>query len=310
MNQKAELPPVMNRPSKDDPIDQKCIRPDQPGYLDVLRHDPMLQALPEWREAQIKDHNRWTRWYLFPFVKYFALAMMWLTRVIKRVVPFEIQSEKALNFLSIWFMRDCMSPEAQEIIYRHFALENIIIRFINNNCGSSNIPDYTLMPNGFEEMGDAGGMNITLLHDANVLNFIMDLGQEEGVNLEDQIPLEDIDFSGLELPELDIDWDESRRLMNLDFQTSLYIMIMFLVFLLDEKVQESSANSLTLDESLMRILSNLTGDNLFLRWSPMPYQNLVYWPFDPARGLQVHILAFEYAYTRLLALKKKQEEAK
>ena len=322
MNQRADLPvdkdtlekleqgSQSNRPSKDDPIDGKCIRAHQPTYLDVVKHDPMLHALPEWREAQIKDHSRWTRWYLFPTVKYLAIALMWVTRVIKRIMPFEIGSERALNFLSIWFMRECMAPEGQEIIYRHFALENIIMRFINNNCGAKNIPDFTLMPNGCDEMGDAGGMNITLLHDANVLNFIMDLGQEEGVNLEDQVPLQELDFSGLELPELNIEKDESKRLMNLDFQTGLYIMVLFLVFLLDEKTQESSANSLTLDESLMNILSNLTGDSMFRHWSPMPYLNWVHWPLDPAKGLQHHILAFEYAYTRLLKSKEKQESSK
>lgn len=292
-----------------DSIEKKCIRAEQPTYQDVVRHDPMLFVPKEWREAQLRDYDRWTRKFLFPTVKVLCIVMMWATRVVKRILPFALKSEKALNFLSEWFMKNCVSPETEEVIYRHFALESHLVNFLIRNTGDPSIPTYQLTPTSWEEMGDAGGMNVTLLHDCNILNLFIELGQSEKANLHDQVPLKKLDFSGLEIPELKIDPDESKRLINLDLSTSLYIMVMFLVFLLDEDTQDHSANSLNLDESLMHALANITGDELFRRWSPGPFANWIRWPLDPAQGLHKHILICEYAYTRLMQLKEQQESS-
>ena len=76
---------------------------------------------------------------------------------------------------------------------------------------------------------------------------------------------------------------------------------------LPEDTAESAANSLELDESLLHIIANHTGDDRFRNWAPLKFPNYIQWPKDVARSLFLHIMALEYAHTRLLELKAKQE---
>ena len=168
---------------------------------------------------------------------------------------------------------------------------------------ATDVAKVDLYPVEPDQLGDVGGFNATLLHDCNVMNLFIDLGKSKEANVFDLIQKEDIDFSSLILPEAKVEEDGRKRLMNLDLETSLYIMILFLVFLFDEDVAESAANSLTLDEGVLTILSNMTGDKQYQNWSPYRYTNHVFWPNDPALGLQKHMVIFEYIYTRLLMQK-------
>ena len=282
---------------------QKSSRDYAPSYFDTVRWDPTLHLPKSWREQQLKDQSRWTRKYLLPLVKVICWTLIKITRVIKRVSPVKIFSWKALNFLSTWFVNNCMSAESQHMLFRHFALEASVVNFIADNSKATDVAKVDLYPISPDQLGDVGGFNATLLHDCNVMNLFIDLGKSKDANIYETIKKEDIDFSSLILPEAKVEEDGRKRLMNLDLETSLYIMILFLVLLFDEDVAESAANSLSLDEGILTILSTMTGDNQYQNWSPYRYTNLVFWPNDPALGLQKHMVIFEYIYTRLLMQK-------
>ncbi len=281
------------------PVFKRKARHYRPTYFDTIRWDPLLHQPLAWREAQLRDQARWSRKYLLPSVRFLCLSLIVITRMIKRILPFKIYSWRALNFLSQWFVKRCMSAEAQEMLLRHFATEAVVVNFIAQNTRGEAVEDVGLFPLKPEELGEWGGMNATLLHDCNIMNLFIDLGKSKKTNVTTKRKKADIDFSALALPEFQIDPDPSSRLMNLDMETSLYIMVLFLVFLFDEDVTESAANSLKLDESVLTILANLTGDNQFRHWSNYPFTNLVRWPNDAPRALHEHMLIFEYTYVRL-----------
>ena len=96
--------------------------------------------------------------------------------------------------------------------------------------------------------------------------------------------------------------------MNLDMETSLYLMVLFLVLMFDEDVAENAANSLRLDESVLAILGNLTGDPQYRHWSVTPFTNRVIFPSDAPRALHEHILIFEYIYVRLCLFRDGKKE--
>jgi len=284
-------------------------RPHQATIFDVLRHDPMLEMPEQWRELQIRDHSRWTRYFVLPVLKPFCIFLIWSTKIIKRIasaVGVTIGSERLLNFLSLFFMRKFVSPEAQEILLRHLALENILVHFAVKNSGATDVPITCLRPRHIDDLGDVGGMNATLLHDTIILNLFVDLGKSTDANLFESVPLDEIDFSMLQLPEFQINTSGKGGLINLDLESSLYIIVLFLVLLFDDRQMESSANSLFLDESLMKILSNLTGDLSFRFWTLTPFTSYLRMPLDLSDALHKHIKVYEHAFSKLKQLEIKQ----
>jgi hypothetical protein len=87
---------------------------------------------------------------------------------------------------------------------------------------------------------------------------------------------------------------------KMDAESSLYVMVFFLVLLLDEKTLRSSANSLALDETLVSAISLITADLSYLRYSPSPYLHLATKPLNPTRALREHIALNEIVYTKLI----------
>lgn len=281
----------------------------QPSYLETILHDPTLHLPKEWREALVKDlSRRRERLFIYPVVRVLSIALIWITRFIKRVLPFPIRSERLMNFLSIWFFKRWISPEVQQIMYRHFTLENNLINFVVRNSGATDVPEVDLKPVIPEHFGDAGGVNTTILHDSNILNLFVDLGKSKDADVHTQRALEDIDFTCLDIPAFEVDANESNRIINLDLLTTVNILVMFMVFLIDDEMADNAANSLTLDESLLVCIANITGDSYFSRWSVNPFTNLVRFPFDPATGLHKHIILTEYAHTRLCMMRDERDK--
>ena len=146
-------------------------------------------------------------------------------------------------------------------LVRHFHVESNLINFVARNAGGTGIEEANNnKPNGPQDLGDVDGVNATILHDANMFNFIVDIGHAEGANLTEQIPLEKIDFSALEFPEPEV--ETHGRFLNLDFESTLYLIVAFMTTFLPEDTAESAANSLELDESLcisLRTIPEMTG---------------------------------------------------
>lgn len=277
--------------------------PFKPSYFDTILFNPFLDLPREWRQKQITDQKIWTRRFLLPTVRILSLILIRVTLIVKRILPFEVTSIPTLNFLSHLYIRKFLSPVGQEIVFRHFSIENNLIDFVVDNSGDPDIETWDLRPKSWREMGDHKGHNMTLLHDANILNFFVDLGQSSASDVHLLRHRDKIDFKSIG-PIDDFMIEKEDQIIAIDFETSLYIMIFFLVLLVDQKTAETSANSLNLDDSLMISLSNITGDERFRHWSPNRFVNRVYWPGDVVQSLYFHIMLCEYAYSRLMKLKE------
>ena len=120
-----------------------------------------------------------------------------------------------------------------------------------------------------------------------------------------QLPLEEINFSALELPSIEIN-TEQKRWLNFDIETAIYIMVFFLVLYLSDEEGEKAALSLQLDESLMASLAHLTGDDAFRRWSPMKYTHWIRYHFDVVRDHRWHMMTIDLAYNRLMEIREQQ----
>ncbi len=262
----------------------------------VLAANPMSPLPAGWRQAQQLDHARFSRRYLLPVIKPLSIGLIWGIKLIKRLCPWRLGSEALLNWLSVWFVQSCLSPQAQEMLLRHLAIENALVQFVARNCGATDISAPYLRPSGAHELGQTQGMNTTLMHDTIIVNLFVDLGKKSAFQSHQPFQAGPLNLVDLELPEFQL----STNRINLDAVSSIYLISLFLVLLFDEVTLERSVHSLYLDDSLMSCLSQLTGDVTFKQWSPGPFVDVMRFPLDVADLLLKHIKICEYAYAHLV----------
>lgn len=279
-----------------------------PSLFDALGAAPTLPIQAAARRDMVRDLRRGSRRYLFPLIRVATRFAVALLIMIKRALPFDVGSLKLLSIGSAWFGRHFVSPEAQRLLMRHFVIETQVVNFIARNAGPG-VPECDLIPAGFDDLGEWRGENSVALHDANLINLLIDLGSTKGVDVRTPRALEKLDFSMLKMPDLTV--HERKIVFGLDLPSALYISVFYIALLFDDRTIERAINSFQLDESVMTALANLTGDDVFRTWAPVKFPSWLGSPTgDPARDLHWHIIVYEYAYYRLLELGERAERAR
>lgn len=272
-----------------------------PSFYDAVKTDPHLRLSEEERNLHCRDMRRGSRRFLLPIFRFIIIIGIHLVRFTKRMLPFTIRSHTLLSRMGVWFMREMISPEALNYIIRHFQYESALINFVADNCGSEEVKRVDLFPTHVSELGDVDGVNAIVLHDINIYNHIIDTGSHESVNVKAQLQPEEMNFSALTLPPINSEEDR-KRWLNLDIETSAYLMVFFLVLFLSDEEGERAALSLQFDESLMTSLAKLTGDDYFQELCPVKYTQWIRYHFDVVQDLRWHMMSIDFAYNQLLAV--------
>ncbi len=91
------------------------------------------------------------RRYIRPVARLVSLVAVWAIVALKRVLPFQFSSHSLLDWLSVRFLRHCVSREGGELLLRHFIVETVLIRFVARNCGLPDVPEPALMPTSISD---------------------------------------------------------------------------------------------------------------------------------------------------------------
>lgn len=270
-----------------------------PTIWAALRSDPTMSVEDNVRAVLIKDQQRWTRRYIRPLARLVSRVCVAAIIVVKRVLPFQFKSHMMIDTLCIWFMRHFVSEEAAWLLLRHFTVETNLINFVARNCGDA-VQEVELHPTSIGDLTNSA----VILHDINMFNMVIDLGQSAsfhsliaGTRVTDSIT--ELDYSMLNVPDIDTE-SKYRRVVKLDLETALCLMNIAFCFFLTEDEYERSINSLQLDESLMAVLSGLTGDVVFRTWRPVHPMVSLTIARDVPREVYWHAVIDEYAHGRLV----------
>lgn len=262
--------------------------------------DPMLTVPLDSRAVQIRNLQRPSRHFIAPVLRPVCQLLVNVLLAVKRLPGLRnVGSPDGLSRVTQPLLVRLCSPETAETLIRHFVIESQLINFVARNCGSSSVAEVDLMPRSPVELGDHHGVNAVVLHDVNVFNLVIDLGEADDVDLSARPPAE-LDFSMLSVPPIDV--DSRRRWINLDLQSSLSLMCVVLAWFMDFRTAERAINSFQIDESMLAAISELTGDPTFRTWTPVKFSNWMGTTGDVARDLLWHFMVNEYAHTRLLQL--------
>ncbi|MFX4273094.1 DUF6999 family protein [Propionibacteriaceae bacterium Y1685] len=261
-----------------------------PNMWEAIFADPSVPLDRALTQQIIDDQRRLSRRFLFPIARVVSRLLIGIIMVIKRVVPRRWMTLGTMDNLCVWFLRRFVSPDAVELLIRHFVVETNLVNFILHNTPAEMAP-VTLRPTKLSELGD----NAVVEHDVNVYDVLIAL---EDVRLTKP---ETLDFGDLTIPPLDAE-RRQPRLMKLDIQTALCLMnIPFCMALTLEEFRRA-VHSMRFDDSFMEILAVLTGDDTFKHWKVGGLSLWMDSNVDVPQQVYRHALVCEYAHAQLLKL--------
>jgi hypothetical protein len=212
----------------------------------------------------------------------------------KRLCPVRFAAHATMDRLCLWFLRRFVSPAAVSLLIRHFIVETNLLNFCAANARLPRAAAVSLRPVTLAGLGNRA----VIEHDLNVYRVLSALGTARGPAR----PRDDLDFSMLEVPEVDPE-PGTRRLLNLDIQTALCLMNIPFAFCLTPAEYRRAVHSLRLDTSLLTVLAGLTGDDAFFRWRSALPPVRVDSNVDVPATVYEHALLCEFALARLCQLR-------
>jgi hypothetical protein len=238
----------------------------------------------------IDDQRRLSRRWLYPIARVVSRVLVGLISVVKRVLPFRWMPLGMMDFLCVWFLRRFVSPDAVDLLIRHFVIETNLINFIIRNTPVAMEP-VTLRPETLAGLGD----HAVVEHDINVYDVLIAL---------DPVPLarpKKLNFAQLDIPPLDAE-RKRHRLLRLDIQTALCFMNIPFSMALTVEEYRRAVHSIRFDDSLLEILAVICGDDTFRHWKVGGLSLWMDSNVDVPRRVYQHALLCEYAHARLVKL--------
>jgi hypothetical protein len=259
-----------------------------PGIWDALAGDPTFQFDRHALTLLRRDQSRWSHRWVRPPARLLSRVLVALIVLVKRLLPFEFSSHRLLDRLGIWFMSRFVSEEGGELLLRHFVIETNVLAFIARNSG---MEEPTLRPVRLDQLDD----NAVIVHDLNLYQVLAGLGNRPLSRPEQR--LGPLDFSMLEIGM--IQPSAKRRWLRLDLETGMCFMNIMFSLLTTSDEYRRAVHSLQLDESVLAILAELTGDDVFRYWKPAGFIPIVRTNRDVPRDLFAHAVIHEYIHARL-----------
>lgn len=272
----------------------------EPTVWSAILADPALPFDPGTLRLVVRDQRTWSRRWLYPVLRWFSRLTVGVIVVTKRLIPIQFTAHATMDRLCVWFLRRCVSPVAGTMLIRHFIIETNLLVFAARNAGLPGLPEVALRPTTLAELGNRA----VIEHDVNVYDVLIALGVAARSRPLSARPAADLDFSMLAVPPIDAS-PRGRRLLRLDIQTALCLMNIPFALCLSSEEYRRAVHSLRLDESLLAVLSTITGDPTFRTWAPPGVMVRVDTTLDVPKAVYEHAVICEYAHAWLLRLRER-----
>ena len=264
--------------------------PHDPSIWEAISADPSVPLDSALVRKILEDQQRPSRQWLYPVARVLSRVVVALVSIVKRFVRRRWMSLETMDALCIWFLRRFVSPDAVELLIRHFVVETNLLNFLIRNIPAA-IEPVTLRPLTLAELGD----HAVVEHDLNVYDVFIAL---DGARVSGR---ESLDFQQLDVPHLDPE-RRRRRFLRLDIQTALCFMNIPFSIALSRDEYRRAVHSMKFDDSLLDVLTTLCGDDGFQRWKSGMLSLRVDSNVDVPHAVYAHALVCEFAHAHLVAL--------
>lgn len=261
-----------------------------PSMWEAIYADPSIPLDRAVVRLIIDDQRRLSRRWLYPVVRIGSRVAIALVSVLKRVFPFRWMTLRMMDRLCIWFLRRFVSPDAVDLLVRHFVIETNLVNFVIRNTDCPLEP-VTLRPTSLTGLGNAAVVE----HDVNVYDLLIAL---DGVPL---VKPKKLDFQQLDIPPLDAE-RHRFRFMRLDIQTALCFMNVPFCMALTVEEYRRAVHSIRFDDSFLEILARVCDDTTFQNWRLGGMSLWMDSNVDVPQMVYRHALVCEYAHAQLVKL--------
>ncbi len=255
----------------------------------------------------LKDMNNPLRWSVMPLLRFGYGVTLHLTWAFKRLLPLQFSAHGLLQWLICWFCKYFVSPEANELILRHYFLESSILNFLIDNSPQSEsskarVAPVDLYPMTIEGMKEASFVD----HDQELFRTMRDLGPWDGAGMpieKSQLVWEH--FRRVELPRA----PQKKWTQVLDFETSHVLFMCLFCLLLTRSEYRAAINGFNLDQSIALRISKMIDDPTLVEMAYNKYPLYLVGPWNLTQRFLMHGFFTEYLYARLDKLRTELSQA-
>lgn len=265
--------------------------------LQAVAVDNSLPIDPATVELWLKDLENPLRWFVRPVSQFVLGVLLHLTWALKRLPLPQFRAHAALQRTINWFCRNFVSPEANQLILRHFAVESNILNFLRDNSDAPAVRPSELYPRTIDEMLPRTFVE----HDQELFRMMRELGpwdRSQGQKSPDQL-------QWTHWREVDVTNQGQRRRWTqvIDFETSHTLFMCLFCFLLTAEEYRDAINGFNLDQSIAIRVGQVIGDPTLAELAFNKYPHYLVGPWNLTQRFLMHGFFTEYLHARLQELR-------
>jgi hypothetical protein len=271
----------------------------------AARRSPLLQALavddsipiaPQAVELWLRDVENPLRWIARPLLQFVLAALLHLTWVLKRLPLPQFRAHGLLQWTICGFCRRFVSPEANQLILRHFATESNLLNFLRDNCAAQVAP-LTLYPRRIDDMLQQTFVD----HDQELFRMMRELGRWQPPEAPRNAA--QLDWTHWRAVTIDDQGHPRRWTQVLDFETSHALFMCLFCLLLTRDEYRDAINGFNLDQSIAIRIGQLIGDPTLAEMAYNKYPHYFVGPWNLGQRFLMHGFFTEFLHERLERLR-------
>jgi hypothetical protein len=277
--------------------------PGRSPLLQAVMVDNSIPIAPEAAELWINDLERRSRWFIRPLLQFFFVIILHITWAFKRLPLPQFSAHKFLQRMICFFCTYFVSPEANELIIRHFTTESNILNFLHENTEHEEFESMSLYPKSVADM-----MTHTFVeHDQELFRVMRDLGPWE----RDKWPVshEQLKWDLWRPMEIDDSVRQGRWSQVLDFETAHALFMCLFCFLLTAQQYRDAINGFNLDQSIAVRIGQMVDDPTLAELAYNKYPFYMVGPGNLGQRFLMHGFFTEYLHARLEEIKNSSAAA-
>ena len=271
-------------------------------FLEAVAADDAIPMDPVAVELWLADLDRRSRWFIRPLLQFLFAFTLHITWALKRLPLPQFRAHKLLQKLICFFCNYFVSPEANELIIRHFATESNILNFMQENMQKSDVPPLVLYPHNINDM-----LTHTFVdHDQELFRMLRELGPSDRTAW--PIAHENLSWALWRAVEIDDSVRKRRWTQVLDFETSHALFMALFCFLLTAEEYRDAINGFNLDQSIAIKIGEMIDDPTLVELAYNRYPLYLVGPWNLGQRFLMHGFFTEYLYARLEEIRAATED--
>jgi hypothetical protein len=220
-------------------------------------------------------------------------VLLHLTWALKRLPLPQFRAHEALQRTICWFCLNFVSPEANEMILRHYTTESNILNFLRDNSGPDDLEPIALYPQAVGEMMTHSFVD----HDQELFRIMRDLGPWDLTGWPK--PPAELKWTNWRPMEVGPDLAQHRWTQVFDFETAHALFMCLFCFLLTAEEYRDAINGFNFDQSIAIRIGQIVGDSSLTEMAYNKYPMYLVGPWNLGQRFLMHGFFTEYLHARL-----------